>query len=343
MADTNSTADVKVSVRTLSGNEHILAGFICDSTIHDVKLQLSKNLGAPAFTLKLVSQSGDILDNTRTLRELGLAAVGSELEPDELPPILTLVRHQADEGEYRRVYRELQTAMSDGHFQEAKQLVEIGAGLDKDGQILKENSNTLLHFAIRANMEELAIYVVQSISKEDLDATNDCERTPLMQAVVKEQKAVIEAILARDPCLQTRDYMGRSVLEYALLKNDDSMVHELLSSFSIEDQRRAFLTIFGSHHSNPLIVAICADMPLTALKLLEADCWDGLNLVALVSEEGKRALHYAHEKNMREVIAALLAKGEDPQELANITAWTSVFRCGHREREKRGTQGCPVS
>merc|ERR1719401_1249152 len=177
--------------------------------------------------------------------------------------------------------------------------------------------NTMLHLAIREGLTDLALYLVARGA--DSGATFDTSRTPLMQAVLKKQTPVVEALLEAHADVHARDYLGNTALAYALQQGDDRLSARLLSAGDHTNQLTAFVgmapTFCGrlvelrsSTRPCPVLRCCISRMPLTAAALLSAgvpakgEVWE-------VDAGGRTALHYAYAHEMHDVVAALIANG----------------------------------
>lgn len=301
-------------INTLGGDEMVLK-VSSDTTVAEVRLQLAKKLRTPPFTLKLLLDGQALSSDGHTLTDLGLAV--------QSPASLVLVRCPACQQDWVKLFRQLVHAIERRQAQEARQLVDLGAGFDGDGNVLKkarimgrpgdwtadgtEPGNTMLHLAIRENLVDLALYLLSC--DIDVNTRNDAGRTPLMQALLKRQDLVVEEILKREPALNICDYLQLNALDYALRTGNDKVTAQLVHFFDEDTKLKAFERLV-SHPSVPTALLKCCanDMPLTAQTILD----DVRDSVDKVDEQGWTALHYAHAKAMPELVEALMMAGASP-------------------------------
>lgn len=302
-------------VRTLGGDE-ILLKESSDATIAEVRLHLARRLGTPPFTLKLLLDGQALSSDGQTLADLGIAAQSSA-------PLL-LIRCPACKQDWIKLFRQLVDAIEKRQALEARRLVDLGAGFDGDGNVLKkarqmarpgdwtadgpELGNTMLHLAIRENLVDLALYVLSC--DIDVNARNDAGRTPLMQALMKKQDQVADAILRAEPGLDISDYLHLNALDYALRAGNDKVAARLINSFCHDKRLEAFERLVSHPYVPTALLKCCAnDMPLTAQAILD-DVKDSVNFA---DGQGRTALHYAYAKEMPELIEALLKAGACPK------------------------------
>jgi len=311
-----------IIVRTLGGSEFVMDGLSPTMTLIELKERLSERVRAPPFALKLVA--GDcMLDEAQTLREAGLAVLGASV---------VMVRC-CQSSDVSRLFRSLVHAINLRQPQVARRLVDQGAGLDGDGNILRagnqmmrpgdyiaspeEPGNTMLHLAIRERLTDLSLYLIARGT--DINATNDAGRGPLLQAVLKKSHAVVQALLAAGADVNQRDYNGHTALTHALRQGNDQLAAQLITAGSraYEDLQHDFLGLASpvpedclGPAASPVLWCCAASMALTAQALLTAGAPVGEPDV-----HGRTALHYASSRNLPlELLDALAARGADTAE-----------------------------
>ena len=72
----------------------------------------------------------------------------------------SLVKHFPGLGISRRVSGPFRKAMRIGKRSEARELVDMGAGFDCNGDLLKRSGNTMLHLAVREGLIELTLHLI---------------------------------------------------------------------------------------------------------------------------------------------------------------------------------------
>lgn len=321
MCEASGRAGSCLAVRTLGGKECVLDGLSPHTSILEVKKQLGQLLSAPPFTLKLVMGQNTLSANATTLQEAGLTDAGANV---------VLIRCAGgNEDEWRSLRDELLRVVQLRRTDEAKRLIDMGAGLDGNGNLLRVTPQgrlttdaeaqgcTLLHLAIRERLMDLVLYVL-SLGGADLDAKNDCGRAPLLQALVMRQRLVAEALLdaGASPYVP-----GASIttLEHALRDESaggDALVARLIPHYPPDDVEAAFTRVImdddhvcppsRKYTKSPVLVACANQMPLTALALLEAG-----HSAAGKDWMGRTPLHFACGYQMREVEQRLLQSGAD--------------------------------
>merc|ERR1712032_819776 len=162
-------------IKTLSGSAFTLEGLSAETTIAEVKRRVADEVKAPAFTLELIL-SENILADEQSLRQAGLMTLGASV---------MVLRCPSDRTKWGHLFLQLFSALRRRDAQEARRLVDQGAGLDGQGNILKASStmrhpgdicaeagqagNTMLHLAIRERLIDFALYLISR--GVDIEAT----------------------------------------------------------------------------------------------------------------------------------------------------------------------------
>ncbi|CAJ1371157.1 unnamed protein product [Effrenium voratum] len=198
-AKAQAEPEVLVLARTLGGREleFRLPGH---EQVSALRRRVAKSLKAPHATLRLVHQ-GDTLQDTSLL-----SSFGSELE-------VFVVKTPGQESDYRLLFKEFAQAVESGRQKEARDLLDQGAGHDAEGRLLFERGSNALHLAVRAQLQELALYLIQQGT--DLEAKNEMGRTALMQACIKNSEQVVAALLAARAEVNGKDRSSKPALYYA--------------------------------------------------------------------------------------------------------------------------------
>lgn len=288
---------------------------------------LSARMEAAPFTLRILCDSAPVESWTTTLTESGLSGPS--------PPQLILVRVPGSQSDYANLFGELLSAFERRDLGEVRRLVDLGAGLDSNGQLLRaswseqtgpdhqpaaakgtlhvagagEAGSTLLHLAVRERLAELALYCVASGA--DVAAPNEVERQPLAVCAMKGLAGVAGALLAARADPEATDGLGRTALTYAKDKAHDEVA--------------SVLVLAMPKPLPPLsVLEFCRrGMPLTAMSLLEADAPPGDP-----DETGCNALCYAEHHGMDNVAQALRARGQ------------KKIGCVSRPSHKQGASAC---
>jgi ankyrin repeat protein len=319
---------LRLELQTLSGAQHFLSGLTATRTLAEVKQCAASAVGAPAHSVKLLVGPQEIECGGQTLAEMGLAS-GS------VP--VTLVRCPASRSEWTKLFTGLVRAIEMRKEHEARRLVDLGAGLDANGNILRashrmhfpgdrtaadaEPSNTMLHLALRQRLTGLALYLISKGA--DVNSCSDIGRTPLIMAIVTKQPTVVEALLAARAETSARDYLGASALTYALRSGDDQLSSQLISLGGSSAFGSAFAGLVPmvktedrvvSSGEFPILTSCACGLLATAVALLH------LGVKPLGADQnGRTPLHYAYNLhklglNTREttvLISALVELGAD--------------------------------
>jgi len=314
----------EVTVWSLSGAQvAVLQNLALDMLIQDVQLLIGERLGAAPFTLRLLI-NGQVVDGSpgQTLANMGAVSPKTSV---------TLVRCPGESAEWIHLFKQLVDAMASHRDGEAKRLVDMGAGFDSNGAILRhaavmrrpgvvtadaeEPGSNILHLAIRGNLPDLAVYLLSR--GVEVDAVNDVGRTPLCQAIVKKHYSVAKVLLEAKANVGTRDILGNSALTYALRQGSDELSARILTLSSFNDHRFAFVGLCPDFHRQPCNVSaqrfpvlVCCSlaMPQTVEVLLK----DLHVSIGGSDPHGRTALHYAYGRHLPEaVVRGLLARGAD--------------------------------
>eukprot|EP00931_Biecheleriopsis_adriatica_P075408 TRINITY_DN49274_c0_g1_i1.p1 TRINITY_DN49274_c0_g1~~TRINITY_DN49274_c0_g1_i1.p1 ORF type:complete len:416 (-),score=93.34 TRINITY_DN49274_c0_g1_i1:24-1226(-) len=308
--------DFEVTVTTFSGADMKFAPVTQATKLAELKQLIAHEVAAPSVALKLLAGATLLEGDNRTLGELGISKECSEA--------IHLVRCALDRQQCVELFRALVSAFQRRDSGEARRLVDQGAGFDDQGNLLKaatrmrypgdwttaeeEPGNTMLHMAIREGMPALALYLINK--GVDINACNDYGRSPLMQALLRKQADVVQALMHSGPDLCIRDQTGSDALDYALRGGWDNVASEMLRSgaFSAKEVDRAFGRLACSPYVPSALMkcAVCR-LPLTAEEILKV----GVESVNAVDMHGRSALHYAFAQDLPELVAALLARGAD--------------------------------
>jgi len=225
---------IQLKFRTLGGTALVLSGLERTTTMSEVRLRAAELVGAPAFTVKLLWNDAELCGDGETIASAGLT--GADV-------CITLIRCPASRAEWVKLFGQLVCAINGRQPKEARTLIDQGAGLDGDGNILRaghrmrfpgdrtaeesEPGNTMLHLAIRQGLPDLALYLV---SREvDVNNCSDTGRSPLMMAILKKQTEVVQVLLAAQADVSFQDYLGNSALAYALKNGDDGLCAQLVA------------------------------------------------------------------------------------------------------------------
>jgi len=316
----------EVIVWSLSGAQvAVLQNVALNLSIQEVQMLIGERLGTAPFTLRLVI-NGQVVDGSPGQT---LASVGAVWPKTSV----TLVRCPGESAEWIALFKQLVAAIESHRDGEAKRLVDMGAGFDSKGAILRhaavmrrpgvvtadteEPGSNILHLAIRGNLPDLAVYLVSR--GVDIDAVNDVGRTPFCQAIVRKHYAVAKVLLEAKAHVETRDSLGNSALTYALRQGSDEVSARILTLGSFRDYSFAFEALCPDFDAQPpcndvdvlqVPVLVCCSlaMPQTVEVLLK----DPDVSIGGSDPHGRTALHYAYGRHLPEtVVSGLLARGAD--------------------------------
>lgn len=298
-----------LQIRTLGGSKISLPGLGEETTILQLRLCLAHEMQAPAFSIKLMMDSGPLEGESRTLREAGLSEPGASI---------LLIRCRLDGEACLGLFKNLLDALASRDFVEARRLIDQGAGLDEEGNPLRANPQgqheadpgapgcTLLHLAVRESLTDLALHLVAR--GVDVHAPNEVGRQALTQCAIKGLRPVAEALLSAraDPAALDND--RRSALSYAAQKGDDALTALLVDAAGNARGLRG--------QGCSVLLCSARGMPRSVLAILKADI-DGSIDVNKRDASGRTALHFAYAHSMDEVAATLLARGADSNARSN--------------------------
>ncbi|CAE7826255.1 Notch2, partial [Symbiodinium sp. CCMP2456] len=214
--------EVTVSSRTLGGRE-VCFQIGVEEPVLSVKRRVASELRVPDFTIQLVQQGVTLKNETTLLKDL--------LRDDVTDPSLDLVivRIPGQLLDYRQLLSKFVRAADDSRFEEARQLLDEGAGFDAEGNLLLADfGSNVLHVAVRGRLNDLALHLISQ--GVDLDFRNEMGRTPLVQACIKNTPEVITALLAARADVNKKDSHSRSAVYYAAMKENASMVQQLIEA-----------------------------------------------------------------------------------------------------------------
>ncbi|CAE7267753.1 invs, partial [Symbiodinium necroappetens] len=295
------TIGVTVSSRTLGGRE-VCFQIGAWETVLSVKRRVASELRVPDFTIQLVQQ-GVTLKSETMLKEL--------LRDDVTDPSLDLVivRIPGQLLDYRQLLRKLVQAAKDSRFEEARQLLDEGAGFDAEGNLLLDFGSNVLHVAVRGRLNDLALHLISQ--GVDLESCNEMGRTPLVQACIKNTPEVITALLAARADVNIKDSSGRSAVYYAAMKENAAVVQQLIEAGADpEELENVDLESCNEMGRTPLVQACIKNAPevITALLAARAD-------VNIKDSSGRSAVYYAAMKENAAAVQQLIEAGADPKEL----------------------------
>jgi len=175
---------IHISIVTLGGQELSINGCTGSTTIGDVKVMLQEMSSGTSDELILLL-GGDILDmaesgRERTIHDLGLDVPGV---------CLCIIRRQSRES----LNQMLVNALESGRDDEARDLIDRGAGFDSEGNPALFMGSTMLHLALRTRLEDLALLVIKSGA--DIHTENESGRRPLAIAAMKGLGRIVKALV----------------------------------------------------------------------------------------------------------------------------------------------------
>ncbi|CAE7236126.1 ACBD6 [Symbiodinium sp. KB8] len=229
--------EVTVSSRTLGGRE-VCFQIGAWEPVLSVKRRVASELRVPDFTIQLVQQGVTLKNETTLLKEL--------LRDDVTDPSLDLVivRIPGQLLDYRQLLRKFVQAANDSRFEEARQLLDEGAGFDAEGNLLLDFGSNVLHVAVRGRLNDLALHLISQ--GVDLESCNEMGRTPLVQACIKNTPEVITALLAARADVNIKDSSGRSAVYYAAMKENAAVVQQLIEAGADPEELEKLSHLLGS-------------------------------------------------------------------------------------------------
>ena len=216
MGDTSHPEDtlsevVKITARTLGGRE-LQHEVLAHQKVYHLRARLARELKVPVFTLRLIFQ-GETLDERATFHSLGMSG---EVE-------ITLVKVPSEKtDDYRGLLRDFANAVEGNREDDARELLDQGAGHDAEGNLLFDKGSSALHLSVRGCLVDLVKYLIQT--GVDLEARNENQRTPLIQACIKNRADIVETLLQARACVNSHDSAQRTALYYALMKDNKEIV-----------------------------------------------------------------------------------------------------------------------
>ena len=204
----NSAGNVRITARTLGGRELGPHELLANDQVHQLRQRMAAELKVPAFTLKLIFQ-GQTLDERATFHSLGMSGAVD----------LTLVKVPSENlDDYRKLLSDFANAVERNNLEEARDLLDQGAGHDSKGNLLEQKGSNVLHLSVRGCLMDLVKYLIEMGA--NLEAKNEMSRTPLIQASIKNHPEIVEALLRARACVNHRDRSDRTALYYALAKDN---------------------------------------------------------------------------------------------------------------------------
>lgn len=208
--------DLTLAVRTLGGQEVRLDGLAATTSMIVIKRRLAEVLAAPIQELRLISGTTALHDES--LKDAGLDFPGA---------FVVLVR--ICEG--HALNDSLMKAIAEARDDEARRLIDRGAGLDKEGRPARDATGSpVLHLALRAGLVDLAHYLIRMDA--DIHATSEMQRQPLAVASIKGLDTVVEALLRARADPAHTDMVGKTAYDYAFRKG--SLAPDILAQLRLQ-------------------------------------------------------------------------------------------------------------
>eukprot|EP00930_Biecheleria_cincta_P071221 TRINITY_DN58734_c0_g1_i1.p1 TRINITY_DN58734_c0_g1~~TRINITY_DN58734_c0_g1_i1.p1 ORF type:complete len:294 (-),score=47.04 TRINITY_DN58734_c0_g1_i1:107-925(-) len=230
-ASTPAVAEAKhqvllpLTVRTLGGQEFKCEDVDIDCPVRGVKTNVAGMIKVPDFSLRLLLD-GTILDDGATLRSAGVVPEGGAVD-------LIAMRVPGTDSDYKSLLGRFSQAVEKNRIEEARQLLDQGAGHNAEGELLLQNGSSILHLAVRGHMTDLAVYLVSR--GVDHEAINEAGRTPLVQAAIKGLPRVVDVLLEARADPNHKDRSGKSALQYATQRRQHDVAKKLLQAGAHED------------------------------------------------------------------------------------------------------------
>lgn len=198
------TGHLTLAVHTMGGQELLISGCVACTSLGEVKQILQEMLSTSHNELRLVC-AGEVLDRGELWSEQSIAEAGLD-GPDAL---LLVIRTQSHE----KLSKMFMDACESSNDVAARELIDRGAGFDQDGKPILCMGSTMLHLAIRARLEDLAQYLIQSGA--DIHAENEKGRQPLSVAAMKGLGRIVVSLLEAGADSHHHDQIGYSAIYYA--------------------------------------------------------------------------------------------------------------------------------
>mmetsp|Transcript_27452 Transcript_27452/g.42723 ORF Transcript_27452/g.42723 Transcript_27452/m.42723 type:complete len:317 (-) Transcript_27452:36-986(-) len=201
------SGSIRISIVTMGGLDLSITGCTVATTIGDVKIMLQDMLFARPDELVLMLR-GDIINMVENGRETTIHDLGLDV-----PGVcLSIVRKQSQES----LNQKLASAMESGMDDEARDLIDCGAGFDSEGKPALYMGSTMLHLAVRMRLEDLALFLIKSGA--DINTENESGRRPLAIAAMKGLGRIVQALLDADADPYHRDKFSHTAKFYGSSK-----------------------------------------------------------------------------------------------------------------------------
>jgi len=130
--------------------------------------------------------------------------------------------------------------------------------------------------------------------------------TPLMMAVIRNNKAIFDLLMAHDVSIAVQDAKGNTALHYALIKSDDEFIFKLIQNRNFDEQ---IFDIRNNEHESPVLLAVKQGL----LRIVQHMQKSGASLMHQYGESGSNLLHMAAYNNDQQMTEYLLAQGLSPE------------------------------